>query len=35
MPVGAQAADHTARCRFVECLKDPKTWLFFFFAAIS
>lgn len=21
--------------RFIECLKDPKTWLFFFMSAIS
>nr|VWP00642.1 S-adenosylmethionine synthase (EC [Ganoderma boninense] len=26
---------HFKMDQFVECLKDPKTWLFFFFAAIS
>ena len=31
-------ADHTFRIppyRLIECLKDPKTWLWFFYAAFS
>lgn len=26
---------HWKREQFIECLKDPKTWLFFFISAIS